>query len=117
MNNLSLTNKQLKELDSLFEIVSKRQIKDFGNITASNKSDGSLITTCDLWSDKTIVDGLNSIAPNEGVLSEEGGKIIPSTESYWIVDPLDGTTNFAAGIPYWSISVIHYLVHFQRATL
>ena len=109
MNNLSLTNKQLKELDSLFEIVSKRQIKDFGNITASNKSDGSLITTCDLWSDKTIVDGLNLIAPNEGVLSEEGGKIIPSTESYWIVDPLDGTTNFAAGIPYWSISVARFV--------
>ncbi len=104
-----LTTNQLRELDALFEIVSQRQLKDFGNITASNKLDGSLITTCDLWSDKTIVDGLNSIAPNEGVLSEEGGKIIPSTEAYWVVDPLDGTTNFAAGIPYWSISVARFV--------
>ena len=55
----------------MFELVSQRQIKDFGNISASNKEDGSLITSCDLWSDKTIVDGLSSIAPNEGVLSEE----------------------------------------------
>ena len=109
MNQSDLTNKQIKELYSLFELVSQRQLKDFGNISASNKSDGSLITSCDLWSDKTIVDGLSSIAPNEGVLSEEGGKLIPRSNAYWIVDPLDGTTNFAAGIPYWSISVARFV--------
>jgi len=109
MNQPSLTNKQLNKLDSLFELVSQRQIKDFGNISASSKEDGSLITSCDLWSDKTIVDGLASIAPDEGVLSEEGGKFIPTTKAYWVVDPLDGTTNFAAGIPYWSISVARFV--------
>ena len=109
MNKSDLTNNQLRELDSLFKKVSKRQIKDFGNISASNKSDGSLITSCDLWSDKTIVDGLAAIAPDEGVLSEEGGKLVPSTKAYWVVDPLDGTTNFAAGIPYWSISVARFV--------
>ena len=109
MNLSNLTNKQLSELDSLFELVSERQIKDFGNISASNKADGSLITSCDLWSDQTIVDGLTAIAPGEGVLSEEGGKSIPNTKAYWIVDPLDGTTNFAAGIPYWSISVARFV--------
>ncbi len=57
MNPTHLTNKQLSELDSLFELVSQRQLKDFGNISASSKSDGSLITSCDLWSDKKIVDG------------------------------------------------------------
>ena len=76
MNPPNLTNKQLSELDSLFELVSQRQKKDFGNISASNKADGSLLTSCDLWSDKTIVDGLASIAPGEGVLSEEGQKLI-----------------------------------------
>ena len=109
MTKADLTNKQLKDLNSLFELVSKRQLKDFGNISASNKSDGSLITSCDLWSDKTIVDGLSIIAPNEGVLSEEGAKTVPASEAYWIVDPLDGTTNFAAGIPYWSISVARFV--------
>ena len=109
MSQTDLTNKQLCELDSLFELVSERQIKDFGNISASNKADGSLITSCDLWSDQTIVDGISSIAPNEGVLSEEGGKSIPNTKAYWVVDPLDGTTNFAAGIPYWSISVARFV--------
>ncbi len=109
MNQSFLTDQQLNELDSLFELVSKRQIKDFGNISASNKADGSLITSCDLWSDKTIVDGLASITPDEGVLSEEGEKCIPNTKAYWVVDPLDGTTNFAAGIPYWSISVARFV--------
>jgi myo-inositol-1(or 4)-monophosphatase len=109
MSPTNLTNKQLRELDSLFELVCQRQLKDFGNIGASSKADGSLITSCDLWSDKTIVEGLASIAPNEGVLSEEGGKSIPNTKAYWVVDPLDGTTNFAAGIPYWSISVARFV--------
>ena len=109
MNPTHLTNKQLSELDSLFELVSQRQLKDFGNISASSKSDGSLITSCDLWCDKKIVDGLASIVPDEGVLSEEGGKSIPKTKAYWVVDPLDGTTNFAAGIPYWSISVARFV--------
>ena len=109
MNKSNLTDQQLKDLDSLFELVSNRQLKDFGNINASNKADGSLITSCDLWSDKTIVDGLSLIAPNEGVLSEEGGKLVPKTNAYWIVDPLDGTTNFAAGIPFWSISVARFV--------
>ena len=40
MNQTNLTNNQLSSLDSLFEVVSQRQIKDFGNISASNKSDG-----------------------------------------------------------------------------
>ena len=104
-----LTNNQLIELDSLFELVSQRQKKDFGNISASNKADGSLLTSCDLWSDKTIGDGWASIAPGEGVLSEEGEKLIPNSKAYWVVDPLDGTTNFAAGIPYWSISVARFV--------
>ena len=109
MNKHNLTNKQLEDLDSLFDLVSDRQLQDFGNISASNKSDGSLITSCDLWSDKTIADALSIIAPNEGVLSEEGLKLVPKTNAYWIVDPLDGTTNFAAGIPYWSISVARFV--------
>jgi len=111
MNNSSnqLNEEQFNALNILFSSVSERQLKDFGNITASNKSDGSLITSCDIWSDQTIVEGLSKIAPNEGVLSEEGDKIVPQNDAYWVVDPLDGTTNFAAGIPYWSISIARFI--------
>ncbi len=109
LSKYKLNQKQLQKLDNLFDAVSKRQLKDFGNINANKKYDGSLITNCDLWSDKTIVEGLAEIAPNEGVLSEEGNKSIPSSNAYWVVDPLDGTTNFAAGIPFWSISVARFV--------
>ena len=104
-----LSKKQLEELNVLFESICSRQLKDFGNIGSTNKADGSLITSCDLWSDQTIVKGLSKIAPSEGVLSEEGEKTIPNGEAFWIVDPLDGTTNFAAGIPFWSISVARFV--------
>ena len=67
MNKNKLTIQQLNDLNSLFNLVSDRQLKDFGNISASSKSDGSLITSCDLWSDKTIVEALSRIVPNEEI--------------------------------------------------
>ena len=42
------------------------------------------------------------------MLSEEGDKTVPGSDAYWVVDPLDGTTNFAAGIPYWAISLARF---------
>jgi myo-inositol-1(or 4)-monophosphatase len=41
-------------------------------------------------------------------LSEEGDCRVPASSAYWVVDPLDGTTNFAAGIPCWSISMARF---------
>ncbi len=96
---------QIKEVESLLDHVSKRQMQDFGNIASDIKPDGTLITECDRWSDRTIVNTLGKINKGEGVLSEEGCQTVPNSEAYWVVDPLDGTTNFAAGIPYWAISM------------
>ncbi len=100
-----LTAQQLNGVHQLLDRVAERQRQDFGHIVSDVKPDGTLITACDRWSDATIVEGLASLAPGEGVLSEEGVKSVPESPAYWVVDPLDGTTNFAAGIPYWAISV------------
>ena len=64
MNPPNLTNKQLTELDSLFELVSQRQKKDFGNINASNKPDGSLLTTCLLYTSPSPRDLTTSRMPS-----------------------------------------------------
>ena len=104
----SLSNDQLISIHHLVDEVGRRQLQDFGQINSDIKPDGTLITECDRWSDKTIVQGLAKIANGEGVLSEEGNKLIPSSSEYWVVDPLDGTTNFAAGIPYWAISIARF---------
>tara|TARA_Y100001968_G_scaffold45718_1_gene35803 strand:- start:469 stop:1287 length:819 start_codon:yes stop_codon:yes gene_type:complete len=104
----SLSNAQLISIHNLIDEVGRRQLQDFGQINSDIKPDGTLITECDRWSDKTIVEGLAKIANGEGVLSEEGNKSIPNSSEYWVVDPLDGTTNFAAGIPYWAISIARF---------
>ena len=104
-----LSSNQLGAIHELIDRVSDRQRQDFGHITSDVKPDGSLITACDRWSDAAFVDGLAQIAPGEGVLSEEGSQSVPESRAYWVVDPLDGTTNFAAGIPYWAISVARFV--------
>ena len=95
-------------LGALLDRVAERQRLDFGHAVSDVKADGSLITACDRWSDATLVQGLAELFPREGVLSEEGEKRVPHSASYWVVDPLDGTTNFAAGIPYWAISLARF---------
>jgi myo-inositol-1(or 4)-monophosphatase len=95
-------------LHALLDRVADRQRADFGHMVSDIKADGTLITACDRWSDSTLVGGLADLFPGEGVLSEEGDKRVPSSEAYWVVDPLDGTTNFAAGIPYWAISLARF---------
>ena len=95
-------------LEALIDRVAERQRADFGHMASDVKADGSLITACDRWSDAELAGGLSQLFPGEGVLSEEGQQRVPDSEAYWVVDPLDGTTNFAAGIPYWAISIARY---------
>lgn len=96
------------KLVDLLDRVGERQRGDFGHVVSDLKPDGSLITACDRWSDQALVQGLAECYPGEGVLSEEGDQHVPLTSAYWVVDPLDGTTNFAAGIPYWAISLARF---------
>ena len=85
--------------------VGTQLMADFGQVQASQKLDGSLVTQSDHWADETIRDAISSHFPSHGILSEEGQHIFPDTEWCWIIDPLDGTTNFARGIPIWGISL------------
>ena len=67
-----LSDDQLGDVHLLLDRIRVRQLQDFGQIGSDVKPDGSLITDCDRWSDAALVEGLASIAPGEGVLSEEG---------------------------------------------
>ena len=95
-------------LAAMLDRVGERQRRDFGHVASDLKADGSLITACDRWSDAPLVEGLASLYPQEGVLSEEGDRRVPTSRAFWVVDPLDGTTNFTAGIPYWAISLARF---------
>ncbi len=85
--------------------VGKQLLIDFGQVQASQKADGSLVTQADRWADAEIREEIAAHFPSHGILSEEAEHHFPSTEWSWIIDPLDGTTNFTRGIPIWGISL------------
>lgn len=85
--------------------VGTQLLKYFGQVQASQKADGSLVTQADKWADREIQDAIASTFPSHGILSEEGEHIFPDSEWCWVIDPLDGTTNFTRGIPIWAISL------------
>lgn len=91
--------------DTIAGKISKQLLEDFGKVQADEKADGSLVTRSDKWADIEITEAIKRAFPAHGVLSEEGDHVFPENEYCWIIDPLDGTTNFARGIPIWAISL------------
>jgi myo-inositol-1(or 4)-monophosphatase len=87
------------------EKVGTQLLQDFGQVQASQKDDGTLVTKSDKWADETIREAIASHFPSHGILSEEAEHKFPDAEWCWIIDPLDGTTNFTRGIPLWGISL------------
>lgn len=85
--------------------VGEKLLQDFGSVQAAEKADGSLVTQADRWSDETLRQAIQQTFPEHGVLTEETEHVFPGNEWCWIVDPLDGTTNFARGLPLWGISL------------
>jgi myo-inositol-1(or 4)-monophosphatase len=77
----------------------------FGRATAAVKSDGSFVTEADLEVDRFIQQALTRAYPSHGLLSEESSLVYDGAEFTWVVDPLDGTNNFANGLPLWGCSI------------
>lgn len=68
-------------------------------------NESNLVTTIDKASEKLITEFIKKKYPTHGILAEEGGETKNSSEYIWVVDPLDGTTNFAHGLPIFSVSI------------
>jgi myo-inositol-1(or 4)-monophosphatase len=84
-------------------------IRDFGEVEqlqVSIKGPGDFVSTADLKAERTLKAELGRARPGYGMLFEEGGVSEGSDKRHrWIVDPLDGTTNFLHGIPHFCISI------------
>ncbi|MDK3074381.1 inositol monophosphatase family protein [Sedimentitalea sp. JM2-8] len=84
-------------------------VKDFReveNLQVSRKGAGDFVTKADLASEKIIRDELMGARPTYGWIAEEGGAAEGQDPTRrWIVDPLDGTTNFLHGLPHWGVSI------------
>ena len=87
---------------------SKTLIRDFGeieNLQVSIKGPGDFVTASDKKVEKTLIEELQKARPNYSILSEEVGEISNDKSFKWIIDPIDGTSNFLHGIPHFAISV------------
>jgi myo-inositol-1(or 4)-monophosphatase len=84
-------------------------VKDFReveNLQVSMKGAGDFVSKADIAAEKILKDELLGARPTYGWLAEEGGEIAGDDPTRrWIVDPLDGTTNFLHGLPHWAISI------------
>lgn len=76
------------------------------NLEVQTKNKHDLVTSADLASEAIVLKGLREISPDIFVVSEEDPTSHqPTQDRYWVVDPLDGTLNFAHGLPIFGISV------------
>jgi len=91
------------------EKVGKMLVRDFGEVEklqVTRKGIGDFVTQADYKSEKMLHEELLKARPDYGFLMEEGGKRAGKNPDYeWVIDPIDGTTNFMHGIPFWAISI------------
>ena len=87
----------------------RRLVRDFNeveNLQVSVKGVGDFVSNADRRAEETIRDILMEARPNYGFLGEEGTAIEGKDPTRrWIVDPLDGTSNFLHGLPHWAVSI------------
>ena len=83
-----------------------RAFRDVDLLTVENKSANDFVTAVDRASEKAIIDEIKNSFPNHRFIGEEFGEHGPKDAEYeWIIDPLDGTTNFVRGIPQFAVSI------------
>lgn len=84
------------------------ELKRFFNgkfIISHKEGINNLVTEADHAADKAIHDVIKSAFPNDGIVSEESKEKVSTSDYKWIVDPIDGTVNFANGIPICCVSI------------
>ena len=91
------------------EKASKILIRDFGELEklqVSKKGHQDFVTNADIKAEKIIIEELKKARPNYSIISEENGVEKNKDHSnFWIIDPIDGTTNFLHGVPHFAISI------------
>ena len=91
------------------EKASRALIRDFGEIEklqVSIKGPTDFVSNADLKAEKTIIEELKKARPYYSIISEEdGSETNKDKNNTWIIDPIDGTTNFLHGVPHFAISI------------
>lgn len=78
-----------------------------GDLSVARKEFRDVVTAADLASERLVIDGLRRLTPGAAILSEEAGFSGAASAPRWIVDPLDGTVNYAGGLPWFSVTMAY----------
>ncbi len=108
-SKLAISTPTLNAMFTASTRAAKGLIRDFGEVEhlqVSRKGPGDFVSKADLKAEQTIIDVLQKATPTYSMLLEEAGEFVGREPEYrWIVDPLDGTTNFINAIPHFAISI------------
>ncbi|MDA8886791.1 inositol monophosphatase, partial [Bacteroidia bacterium] len=99
------------KISNLLRTIGSFQLQEQPEVTKQQieeKSLNQLVSYVDIESEKMLVKGLLEITPNAGFLTEEETTTIKNDEQYWIIDPIDGTTNYLFGHTKFCISIALY---------
>jgi len=108
-NRIAFTSPNLNVMARAATKAAKGLVRDFGeleNLQVSKKGPGNFVSAADFRSEKIIRETLETARPDYSFLMEESGLIEGKDSDYrWVIDPLDGTTNFLHSIPHFAISI------------
>lgn len=93
---------------------------DLDRLTVTSKSPNDFVTEVDQGAEQIIIDTILQAYPGHGILGEETGRThgAPHSDYVWIIDPLDGTTNFIHGLPVYAVSIaLAYRGQVQQAVV
>ena len=106
MNSISANlNLMIKACEKASKVI----IRDFGeleNLQVSKKGPKDFVTKTDKRVEKILIEELSKSKKNYSFITEESGEILNKNKNiFWVIDPIDGTTNFLHGLPHFAISV------------
>jgi myo-inositol-1(or 4)-monophosphatase len=102
---LDLVSRARGVVEDALDGVRERLLATMGRVEVETKGDGTPVSSIDLEVDAVLARAITAAFPSHAILSEERDTVAPAGEWAWIVDPIDGTSNFIAGLPYWCVSV------------
>ena len=79
-----------------------------GVVMRTKSASVDLVSDADINAERAIAEIIRNAYPDHSVFGEEENCDSTEAEHLWIIDPLDGTTNFAHGIPHWAVSIAYY---------
>ncbi len=99
-----MLNMAIKAARSAGQII-MRHLNQLDRLTVESKGRKDFVTEVDRMAENEIIRILHAAYPNHGFLGEESG-VQAGDDFVWVIDPLDGTTNFLHGLPHFGVSIV-----------